>query len=772
MEQSTEHIAGLLGELPLFRSFSSAVLRSLIAQSRLDTFAPQETIIRFGQPGQHLVIILEGLAEVVVTNERGERQQIALRRPGDFLGEISLLTGEPTTADVIALAKCDLLLIPQQAFSAFLAFNPDALVVMARTITERLRWRELDEATQTRVESAWQSLPDPYGLELSTAAPMRILTIDCFGSALRFGCFDTARTTNNLKGMVEGIGLAASRLSYENRAGKVRRELGTVDHSQALHAVAALLAEEGLVGELDAVGHKVAHGGDRYGSAVIVDEQVMQDIDECASLAPRHNPTNLAAIRESVKLWPEVPHVAVFDTGFHLTMPLHAYLYGLPYELFDRDHIRRYGSHGISHHYAALRAAAHLKRGFQELRVITCHLDDESSICAINHGRSIDTSMGFTPMEGLIMGSRCGDLDPSIILHLQKEKGLSIQEVEDLLNQQSGLLGLSGVSSDLLALEDAASDGDHRSIAAIQAYCYRIRKYIGAYTSALGGLDALVFTGRIGEGSAWVRSVACQDLSYMDILVDELSNKTIPPHLTEVSVISDEGSPIKVLVIPADQERMIARETIRTLGYRTVDRVIERQEEKEIPIEASAHHVHLCPAHIEALFGPGYDLTLHADLSQPGQYACEETVNLVGPRGRVERVRILGPARSQTQVEIAMTEEFRLGIKAPIRASGDLEGSPGVTLEGPKETVELAQGVICSVRHIHMPPQDALAFGVRDRDVCMVRVKGERTIIFGDVLVRINPDYRLAMHLDTDEANAANIRKGMVGHLVSVQDRR
>jgi acetate kinase len=464
--------------------------------------------------------------------------------------------------------------------------------------------------------------------------------------------------------------------------------------------------------------------------------------------------------------------VAVFDTGFHLKMPLHAYLYGLPYDMFDQDHIRRYGFHGISHHYAALRAAEHLKRGFQELRIITCHLDDESSLCAINHGRSIDTSMGFTSMEGLIMGSRCGDLDPAIIIHLQKEKGLSVTQVEELLNQQSGLLGLSGVSSDLLALEDAASNGDHRSIAAIQAYCYRIRKYIGAYTSALGGLDALVFTGRIGEGSAWVRSVACQDLSYMDILVDELSNKTVPPRPTEVSAISDEGSPIVVLVVPADEARMIARETIRTLGHQTVAKVIEQQAAIEIPIEVSAHHVHLCRADTETLFGPGYELTLLTDLSQPGQYACKETVNLVGPRGRVEGVRILGPARSQTQVEIAMTEEFRLGIKAPIRASGDLEGSPGITLEGPQGTVDLDQGVICSVRHIHMPPQDALSFGVRDRDVCMVRVEGERTIIFGDVLVRVNPDYRLAMHLDTDEANAAGIRTGMVGHLVSVEDRR
>ena len=217
---------------------------------------------------------------------------------------------------------------------------------------------------------------------------------------------------------------------------------------------------------------------------------------------------------------------------------------------------------------------------------------------------------------------------------------------------------------------------------------------------------------------------------------------------------------------------MIARETIRTLGYHKVAEAVHQQTEREIPIEVSAHHVHLSLAHVDALFGAGYALTHRADLSQPGQYASHETVNLVGPRGNVDRVRILGPTRRQSQVEIAMTEEFKLGIKAPIRASGDLEGSPGITLQGAEGTIEIPEGVICSLRHIHMAPEDALAFGVKDRDICMVRVEGDRTLIFGDVLIRVNPDYRLAMHIDTDEANAANIRTGMSGYLVSVQDRR
>jgi acetate kinase len=217
---------------------------------------------------------------------------------------------------------------------------------------------------------------------------------------------------------------------------------------------------------------------------------------------------------------------------------------------------------------------------------------------------------------------------------------------------------------------------------------------------------------------------------------------------------------------------MIARETIRTLGHQNVARVIKSKKERKIAIEVSAHHVHLSREEVDKLFGPGYELTYRSDLSQSGQFACEETMNLTGPKGRVERVRILCPLRNQSQVEISMTEEFKLGIKAPIRPSGDLEGSPGITLEGQKGTCDITQGVICSLRHIHMTPEDALSFGLKDRDIVMVRVEGERALTFGDVLVRVDPDFRLGMHIDTDEANAANIRTGMVGYIVGVQDRR
>jgi acetate kinase len=772
-----ERVAKQLGSLPLFRSFPPVELEQLVERSRLQAFASQEVIISFGQPGRFLGIILDGEAEAVVTNELGERQRIGLLQVGDFLGEISLLTGEPTNADVIALKKCQILLIPQETFSTFLTTNPEALRVMAKTITERLRWRATNEPAQARLADAWRKLPDPYGLELSTAVPMKVLVINSGVSSLKFDYFDTGREEDNLEGVVERIGSEDSRLVVSSDRRRFVKDLGSVDHVQAFQAMLDLLTDSdrgvlGEPGELAAVGHRVVHGGDRYSSATIVDEEVIGHIDRLSSLAPLHNPLNLLAIKESMRLMLGVPQVAVFDTSFHQKMPKQAYLYGLPYEYHELDGIRRYGFHGISHNWAALQAAATLRQNFRELKIITCHLGEGTSLCAIDHGRSVDTSMGFTPLEGLIMSTRSGDLDPAIVLHLMREKNLSLDRVDEILNRESGLKGLSGVSGDFRELEDAAARGDHRSVLAIQTYCYRIRKYIGAYISALGGLDALVFTGGIGEGSAWVRSLACQGLSYMGIQVSDALNRAVPSNPREVADISDERSWVKVLVVPTDEGRMIARETIRAVGYQNVAQVIERQREKTIPIEVSAHHAHLSVEDVQALWGPGYELTHRLDLSQPGQFACEEALDLVGPRGRVERVRVLGPPRSQTQVEISMTEEFKLGIKAPIRASGDLAGSPGISLEGPAGSCDIPQGVICAARHIHMSPEDALSFGLKDRDICMVRVEGERTLIFGDVLVRVNPDYRLSMHIDTDEANAANIRTGMVGHLVSIQDRR
>jgi acetate kinase len=772
-----ENIEKFLASLPLFKAFSSEKLNELIKKCPLKSFAPQEVIIPFGQPGRFLAIVLEGQAEASITKKTGERTRLGLLKPGDFLGEASLLTGEPTNADVIALEHCKLFLISHEMFSAYIAVNPGAVRVMAKAITDRLRSRQQNEEERNRVQDAWENRTDPYGLSLVTEKGQKILVINCGSSSLKFSFFDTVEEGNNSEGMVERIGLENSVLSSSTRKGKVRKEMGKVGYETALRAVVGVLTDkdQGVVKdikELSAVGHRVVHGGEKYGRPVVIDEEVVADIERYARLAPLHNPPNLMAIKECLRLMPGVPQVAVFDTGFHQKMPPHAYLYGLPYDFYREDGIRRYGFHGISHKYVALRAAAFLKRNFRELKIISCHLGNGASVCAIDHGLSVDTSMGLTPLEGLIMGTRCGDLDPAAVLHLHREKGLPLEEIDKILNRQSGLLGLSGISSDMREIEAEANKGDERALTAVNAFCYRIRKYVGAYIAAIGGPDVLVFTGGIGEGSAWVRGLACQGLSSMGIRVDTIRNKTVLPGRGEVADISDEHSQVKVLVVPTDEGRMIARDTIQALGYQAMAQAISRREDKKIPIEVSAHHVHLSKDVMDVLFGPGSELSRRSDLSQPGQFACQETINLIGPKGRVERIRVLGPLREKSQVEISMTEEFKLGIKAPIRASGDLAGSPGTTLEGPRGTYRLPEGVICSFRHIHMSPEDALAFGLKDRDMVSVKVEGERTLVFGDVLVRVHPDFRLSMHIDTDEANAANIQTGKEGVLVGVEERR
>jgi acetate kinase len=298
-----------------------------------------------------------------------------------------------------------------------------------------------------------------------------------------------------------------------------------------------------------------------------------------------------------------------------------------------------------------------------------------------------------------------------------------------------------------------------------------VKKYIGAYIAALGGLDVLIFTGGIGENSPEIRARICQGMEVFGIAVtDDINRRTVAMR-GQVVDISDTSAKIRILVVPADEERMIARETIHALGRSLAVTEMERLRSKAIPLSVSAHHVHLCQEDFEALFGPGRSLTPRSELSQPGQFAAAETVNLIGPKGRVEKVRILGPLRKESQVEIARTEQFRLGIDAPIRDSGDIEGTPGVIMEGEAGQVVLEKGVICAKRHIHMAPEEALSLGLRDKDVVMVKVKGVRELIFGDVLIRVNPSYRMDMHLDTDEANAAQISPGTVGYIEAIQHR-
>lgn len=764
----------LKSSVELFREFPVDTLQSLVDSSRQTMFEPLESVIEFGEEGRFLGVLLEGDAEASVADDSGTRHRLGLLKAGDIFGEMALMTGDRTIADVIGVSRCTALLIPRDTFSTALVTNPTALRYLSKVISARARAGGASDKALTA--SAVSRSSDPYGLALHSDIPMKLLVINCGSSSLKYQLFDTATSQVLSRGQVERIGTKSILHAVTTGAGvSAKQELGGGDFGTAIRAmVDGLVGGECAViksiGDIGAVGHRVVHGGEHFAGPVMITPEVEKTIEELSSLAPLHNPVNLKGIRAARELLPQVPHVAVFDTAFHHTIPAYAYLYALPYELYEQQKVRRYGFHGMSHFYVALKAAEYLKRPFNELEIISCHLGNGASMCAIDHGRSVDTSMGMTPAEGLVMGTRSGDVDAGVLVHLMRTMELDAAKLEELVNRSSGLKGLSGISNDMREVEAAAERGEHRALLALRVYSYRVRKYIGAYAAAMGGADALIFTGGVGQGSAVMRALACQGLSWMGIRVDEQKNRNADG-FRQVCDITAEGSAVRVLVVPTDEERMIARETLRTLSTEYISRIIEAQKSVPILVEISAHHVHLSQEHVEQLFGAGHQLTPESELSQPGQYACAEKVNLVGPKGRIERVRVLGPVRKESQVEIAMTEQFKLGVGAPIRESGDLNGTPGCTLEGPAGSVALTKGVICALRHVHMAPEDALRFGLRDKYMVRVRVEGDRELVFGDVLVRVSPNFRLAMHIDTDEGNAANVKTGATAHIEAIQSR-
>ncbi len=513
---------------------------------------------------------------------------------------------------------------------------------------------------------------------------------------------------------------------------------------------------------MTAVAHRVVHGGERFTGAVLIDADVERAIEASIPLAPLHNPANLAGIRAARQALPGLAHVAVFDTAFHARMPRRATTYAIDPELAARHGIRRYGFHGTSHAYVAELAAAALGRPLNELRLVTLHLGNGASACAVELGHSTETSMGMTPLEGLVMGTRSGDIDPGVVLALLAA-GWDHARIDRCLNRESGLAGLSGAGNDLRDIERRAAEGDDRCRLAITVFSHRVRKYIGAYAATMGGLDAVVLTGGIGENSASMRQRILQRFDFLGLVLDEDRNAAanVSP-ATPVAKLTPDHARIAAFAIKTDEELAMARVAVQL--------VKEQQRTttpRPIPIAVSARHLHLTKETFATLFGPEATPTRLKDISQPGQYACEEKVNVIGPRGRIDGVRLLGPFRPKDQVEVSRTDEFKLGVDAPIRDSGKTEGSAAIVLEGPKGRVSLAEGLICAKRHVHMAPGDAEAYGVKDGDEVEVEVSGgPRDLTFGDVLIRVSPKFVLEMHIDTDEANAAEIDQGAQGALV------
>ncbi len=596
---------------------------------------------------------------------------------------------------------------------------------------------------------------------------MKVLVLNVGSTSVKYNLYEMDTEARLAIGRVERVGTANAEHFHEGGS----TGIAGATAADALRSVLAHLTRAGGpltdAKALGAVGHRVVHGGERLIAPTKIDDKVEAIIAECARFAPLHNPVNLAGIRAAREVFPTVPHVAVFDTAFHAQLPPHAYTYAVPHELYLQKGVRRYGFHGPSHQYMALSAAEYLQTDLSKLKLVTCHLGGGASVAAIDGGVSVETSMGMTPLEGLVMGTRSGDLDPQIPMLLARD-GMTFEQIDELLNRKSGLAGLSGIGADFRDIENAAEGGDPRARLAIEVFVHRLRKYIGAYAAVLGGADAIVFTGGIGENSARVRQQVCDGLYYMGIVLDEEANRSqrAADH-GGMMEISKRRSPTKVIVVRTDEERMIAREAMRSVAGSTG--AIRSVRARPIPIGVSVRHVHLSRGDCDALFGPGYELTKKRDVTQPGQYVTRETVDLVGPKGEIRGVAIINPLRKQTQIEVARTDAFALGVSPPLRESGKLEGTPGLTLRGPAGTVTIASGVILAHRHVHMNPQQAKDYGVADKEMIKVRVEGDREMTMGDVIVRVNADYDLDMHIDTDEANAAGLNNDSVVAFEGVQ---
>lgn len=393
---------------------------------------------------------------------------------------------------------------------------------------------------------------------------MNILVINCGSSSLKYQLINMENECALAKGLVERIGIEGSILTQkvEGRDKYVIQQT-MKDHKDAIKLVLDALVdkENGVINSMDeisAVGHRVVHAGEKYSESVVINDEVMVALEDCVKLAPLHNPPNIIGINACKALMPNTPMVAVFDTAFHQTMPKKAYLYPLPYELYEKHGVRKYGFHGTSHKYVSQVAAEMMGKNIEELKIITCHLGNGASIAAVEDGKSIETSMGFTPLEGIAMGTRCGSIDPAITTYLMNELHLSADEVNDVLNKKSGVLGISGVSSDFRDVEDAAAKGEERSQLALDVFYYKVKKFVGSYAAVMDGVDCIVFTAGLGENSPEMREEVCKGLGYLGVELDVEKNK-VRGKATEVS---KEGSKVKVFVIPTNEELMIARDTV------------------------------------------------------------------------------------------------------------------------------------------------------------------------------------------------------------------
>ncbi|MGE5613513.1 MAG: acetate/propionate family kinase [Bacillota bacterium] len=396
----------------------------------------------------------------------------------------------------------------------------------------------------------------------------KILVINTGSSSLKYQLIDMKDETVLAKGLCDRVGVGNSIIKH-TKTGQdpIVFDVEMKNHNEAIKEVVKVLTDKNTgvisdMSEISAVGHRIVHGGEKFHDSAIIDEKVMEAIKECVELAPLHNPPNITGIEACRNIMPDTPMVAVFDTAFHQTLPKYAFIYALPYEMYDKHGIRKYGFHGTSHRYVSKRAAAMLGRPYDELKLISCHLGNGASICAVEYGKSVETSMGFTPLDGLAMGTRCGSVDPAVVKFLMENEKMNPKEIDNYLNKKSGVLGISGVSSDFRDIEAAMEQGNERAKLAIDVFCYRVKKCIGEYTAVMNGVDAIIFTAGIGENNAIVRDKCTSGLDFFGIKIDPEKNKVRGKEMD----ISAEGAKVRTLVIPTNEELEIARETLRLIS--------------------------------------------------------------------------------------------------------------------------------------------------------------------------------------------------------------
>jgi acetate kinase len=706
----------LTKSVELFKGFPDDKIIEIIENSEVKNYDKNEAVIEYSEEGSFLGVLLEGTAELSVTDNLGNKHILNKLKKADIFGEISLVTGDRTIADVVCTSPCRVLVIPEDVFRNLITTQPDAVKYLSKAVEDQLETISYDYQRTGFLKESAEKDPDLFGLKLHTKRQLKLLISKIKDNSILIFFTDTHNQDNNSECIFINVGSDDSVFVFKSKKGEITNKTKISGFSQAFEMLVSQLVQSGFIDsieDINSAGHIIPSGGNDFISPVLIDDKNFEKLKIFSGQENTGNQIN--SISSLRKLLPGIPHIAVFDSSFYHTIPSYTSL-----SLIKSNETEGFNIHGLVHSYCALKAAKHLKLPYNSLETAICCIDTVSTVCSVDHGRAVDFA-------------------------------------KDVFTE----------SFNLSISEKNADAGSYVDQLKIKSYCYALKKHIGSAKAVMDGLDVLVFTGDMNSSN--IRSLVCQGLECLGIKLDKELNRKAEK-AGSVFSISAEDSEVKVLFIKEREDIMAAREVLKTIKNRDISGRIDNK--KAITIEVSAHHIHLSKKDLELLYGKDYKLTHDIELSQPGQYACKESVTLTGPKGSIKRVRILAPLRKETQVEIAMTEQYELGIQPPIRESGDLENTPGIIMETENNFLTINKGVICAMRHIHMTPEDALNFGLKDKDLVRVRVEGDRELIFGDVLIRVSPKYQLVMHIDTDEANAANIKSGTIGHIDSIQERR